>query len=246
MKVAGPPPRVALVTGGSRGIGREIVLALAARGVEIGCGYRTSLDLVRELGLEAGTDVHPVQYELGSAESADAAVATTLERFGRLDAVILNAGIWLGGRLDHLDPDSWFRVVECNLVGAAQMCRAAVPHLRAGENSSIVVVSSVVGQIGFGGDTAYAASKAGLVGLARSLAKELGRDGIRVNVLAPGFAETDMTAQVAGPARQRIMDRTILARFATAAEIARAAVFLSEDATFCTGTVLNVDGGWSI
>lgn len=121
---------------------------------------------------------------------------------------------------------------------------SAPPALR--RNASIVVLSSVVGEIGFPGDTAYAASKAGLIGLARSLAKELGRDGIRVNVLAPGFAETDMTSAVSGQARDRILDRTVLSRFATAEEVARAAVFLAEDATFCTGTVLNVDGGWSI
>ena len=144
-----------------------------------------------------------------------------------------------------MDPQDWARVVECDLIGAAQLCRAALPRLRRGISPSIVLVSSVVGEIGFPGDTAYAAAKAGLTGLARSLAKEAARDHIRVNVLAPGFAETGMTAAISPAARQRIMDRTLLGRFATAAEIAQAAVFLSEDATFCTGTVLTVDGGWS-
>jgi len=234
-----------LVTGGTRGIGREIVLALAARGLGVGCGYHSSPERARDLAAESPT-VYPVPYELGSGPSAEAAVAATAAHFGRLDSVVLNAGIWVGGLIERIDPGSWSQVVECNLVGAAQLCRASLPYLREGENPSIVLVSSVVGEIGFPGDTAYAASKAGMIGLARSLAKEVGRDKVRVNVLAPGFAETDMTAGVSESARRRIVDRTVLARFGAAAEIARAAVFLSEDATFCTGTVLNVDGGWSL
>jgi 3-oxoacyl-[acyl-carrier protein] reductase len=236
---------VALVTGGTRGIGREVVRGLAARGVRVGCGYHSAPDRARDLA--AGlAEVFPVRYELGSAPAAEAAIAATAGHFGRLDSLIVNAGIWSGGLIDRIDPDDWARVVQSNLIGAAQLCRAAVPRLREGASPSIVLVSSVVGEIGFPGDTAYAASKAGLIGLARSLAKELARDGIRVNVLAPGFAETDMTAGVSERARQRILDRTLLGRFASADEIARAAVFLSEDATFCTGTVLNVDGGWSL
>jgi 3-oxoacyl-[acyl-carrier protein] reductase len=236
---------VALVTGGTRGIGREVVRALAGRGLQVGCGYHSAPERARDLVAEFPA-VFPVRYELGSAPAAEAAVAATAGHFGRLDSLIANAGIWAGGLIDRMDSGVWARVVESNLIGAAQLCRAALPRLRDGASPSIVLVSSVVGEIGFPGDTAYAASKAGLIGLARSLAKELARDGIRVNVLAPGFAETDMTAGVSDRARQRILDRTLLARFATAAEIARAAVFLSEDATFCTGTVLNVDGGWSL
>jgi 3-oxoacyl-[acyl-carrier protein] reductase len=241
----GAVPRVALVTGGARGIGKEIVLALAARGLRVGCGYLSSGALARDLAA-ASAAVYPVRYELGSASSAEAAVAATVEHFGRLDSLVLNAGVWSGGLLERADPRAWAGVVECTLNGAAQLCRASLPYLREGANASIVMVSSVVGEIGFPGDTAYAAAKAGLVGLARSLAKEVARDQIRVNVLAPGFAETDMTAGVSASARNRIVDRTLLGRFAAASEIARAAVFLSEDATFCTGTVLNVDGGWSI
>jgi 3-oxoacyl-[acyl-carrier protein] reductase len=220
------------------------VLALARRGLQVGCGYFSSAGPARELAATSEAIV-PVRYELGSAPSADAAVSAMIDRFGRLDAVILNAGIWAGGRLERMDPQDWARVVECDLIGAAQLCRAALPHLRRGISPSIVLVSSVVGEIGFPGDTAYAAAKAGLIGLGRSLAKEAARDHIRVNVLAPGFAETAMTAVISPAARQRIMDRTLLGRFGTPAEIAQAAVFLSEDATFCTGTVLTVDGGWS-
>lgn len=237
--------RVALVTGGTRGIGREIVLALAERGLGVGCGYHSSPELAGDLAAVSPA-VYPVPYELGSAASAEAAVAATAAHFGRLDSVVLNAGIWAGGLLERIDPGSWAEVVQRNLVGAAQLCRACLPYLRNDENPSIVLVSSVVGEIGFPGDTAYAAAKAGMIGLARSLAKEVARDNIRVNVLAPGFAETDMTAGVSESARRRIVDRTLLGRFGSPAEIAQAAVFLSEDATFCTGTVLNADGGWSL
>ncbi len=107
-------------------------------------------------------------------------------------------------------------------------------------------MSSVVGLVGHAGDTAYASAKAAFIGFARSLAKEVGRDGIRVNVLAPGFIETDMTAQVPNAARDRLTSEMVLRRFGTTEEVAAAAIFLTEDATYCTGTVLAVDGGWSL
>jgi 3-oxoacyl-[acyl-carrier protein] reductase len=115
-----------------------------------------------------------------------------------------------------------------------------------GRSPSIVLVSSVVGVIGHAGDTAYAGAKSAMIGFGRSLAKEVARDGIRVNVLAPGFVSTDMTDAVPESARRRIERETVLGRFGTVDEIAKAAVFLSEDATFCTGSVLTVDGGWAL
>lgn len=238
--------RTALVTGGSKGIGAEIVRGLAGRGVNVGCGYRRSADRANALAEKLSPHVLPVPYELGSQESAEAAVRLVVDRCGSLDSLVVNAGVWDGGRLESLEQDRWWHVVQSNIAGMAQMSRAALPALRAGKQPSIVVVSSVVGVIGHAGDTAYASVKAAMVGFARSLAKEVARDGIRVNVLAPGFVDTDMTAAVPDKARERILQRALLGRFGTAAEIARAAVFLSEDATYCTGTVLAVDGGWSL
>jgi 3-oxoacyl-[acyl-carrier protein] reductase len=238
--------RTVLVTGGSRGIGAEIVRALAGRGCNVACGYRSSCDRAAELADRFEGRVRPMPYELGSASSADATVEAVIGRWGRLDAVILNAAEWRGGRIDELDALDWWSVVESNVGGMAQLARAALPRLRVAPAPSIVLVSSVVGLIGHAGDTAYASAKAAMVGFARSLAKEVGRDGIRVNVLAPGFVETDMTANVSDNARRRIQARAVLGRFGCAEEIARAAVFLSEDATYCTGTVLTVDGGWSL
>lgn len=241
-----PSPRTVLVTGGSRGIGAEIVRLLAARGVNVGCGYHSSADRASALAQELQPRVHPVRYQLGSTDSAQDAVATMIDSFGNLNAVILNAGTWDGGLIETLDHDRWWRVIERNVGSLAQVTRAALPALRKADDASILLVSSVVGLIGHAGDTAYASAKAAMVGFARSLAKEVGRDGVRVNVLAPGFVETDMTRAVSEKARDRIRARAVLGRFGSAREIASAAVFLSEDATYCTGAILNVDGGWSL
>ncbi|HEY0451196.1 SDR family NAD(P)-dependent oxidoreductase [Actinophytocola sp.] len=239
-------PRVAVVTGGSRGIGAEITRQLAGRGLRVACTYRSGKDEANALAAELATDVLTVHFELGDAESAESLVATVLERFGRLDTLVLNAGVWHGGRLEDLDPSLWWRVLESNVGGAAQVARAALPALRRGSAPSVTLVSSAVGIIGFPGDTAYGSAKAAMTGFARSLAKEVGRDGIRVNVLAPGFVETDMTAAIPERSRERIIADMVLRRLGTAAEVARAAVFLAEDATYCTGTILTVDGGWSL
>jgi 3-oxoacyl-[acyl-carrier protein] reductase len=238
--------RTAFVTGGSRGIGAGVVRALAARGLNVACGYRHSYERAQELAREIGETVVPLPYELGCERSAEAAVDTLARTWGRLDSLVLNAATWQGGRLDQMTADTWWSVVQANVAGMAQTSRAALKLLRAAEAPSIVLVSSVVGMIGYPGDTAYASSKAAMIGFARSLSKELGRDGIRVNVVAPGFVDTDMTAQVSSASRAQIQDQTVLRRLGTTDEIARAVAFLSEDATYCTGTVLTVDGGWSI
>ncbi|MGW4033130.1 SDR family NAD(P)-dependent oxidoreductase [Streptomyces sp. NPDC004838] len=237
--------RVVLVTGGSRGIGAAIVDLLATRGVRVGCSYRSSRHEAERLAARHPGRVLPVHYELGDADSAAGAVSALVGEFGRLDGLVANAGVWNGGRLDAMDEAEWARVASVNVLGVAQVCRAALPHLVVRRGSSITVVTSVVGLIGGAGDTAYASGKAGLIGFCRSLAKESARAGVRVNALAPGFVETDMTAQVSGSARDAIGKQILLRRFGTPEEIARAAVFLSEDATYCTGTTLTVDGGWS-
>ncbi|MEU6645636.1 SDR family oxidoreductase [Saccharomonospora sp. NPDC046836] len=240
------PARTVLVTGGGRGIGAGITRELVARGRLVACGYRDSREATEKLRAETPEQVLPVHYDLGDHASANSAVREVLARWGRLDALILNAGTWTGGRLSTLDPLAWWRIIELNLGGAAALVRAALPAMRGSDDPSIVVVSSVIGLIGHAGDTAYASAKAALIGFARSLAKETGRDRFRVNVLAPGFVDTDMTAQVPGRARDGIAQSTVLGRFGTVPEIARAAVFLSEDATYCTGSVLTADGGWSL
>jgi 3-oxoacyl-[acyl-carrier protein] reductase len=244
--VDGGAQRVVLVSGGSRGIGAAITTTLAQRGLRVGCTYRTGRDEAEKLAADAPDLVLPVRFDMQDLPSASSAVEEVVSEWGRLDAVVLNAGQWTGGRLAETDPASWWSVVETNLQGTVSLARAALPHLAQGISPSVVLVSSVIGMIGHAGDTAYASAKAAMIGFGRSLAKEVARDGIRVNVLAPGFVETDMTDAVSPAARKRIQDATVLGRFGTVDEIARAAVFLSEDATFCTGSVLTVDGGWAL
>jgi 3-oxoacyl-[acyl-carrier protein] reductase len=238
--------RVVLVTGGSRGIGAAIVRQLAARDVRTACSYLNSAETASQMAEEHPGRVLPVRYELGDAASAQDAVTTTVEKWGRLDGIIANAGIWAGGRLTTMSEESWAHIATANIAGAAQVCRAGLPHLTAHAGGSITLVSSVIGLIGGAGDTAYASAKAGLFGFGRSLAKEVAREGVRVNIVAPGFVETDMTAQVPDNSRDGIARSILLRRFGEAEEIAGAAVFLSEDATYCTGSILTVDGGWSI
>lgn len=238
--------RTVLVTGAGRGIGAAIVDRLLDRGVRVAGTYHSDPLPLKELAARHPGRVLAVPYSLGDDDSARAAVGTVAEEWGRLDAVVLNAGRWIGGKLEDVPDPDWWELVHATVGGAAQLTRAALPELRRGRDPSVLLVSSVVGLIGHAGDTAYASAKAALVGLARSLAKEVGRDGVRVNVLAPGFVETDMTAQVPDRARERLTGEMLLRRFGTPREIADAAVFLSEDATYCTGTVLAVDGGWSI
>lgn len=240
--------RTVLVTGGSRGIGRACVLEFASRGVDVALTYHRGVDAAQSV-LEAAADlpgrVRAFPHALLDGD-ADGLVSDVLDGFGRLDSTVLNAGVWDGGRLVELDPEAWWRVLETNLRGNQRLARAALPCLLDSPSGSLVLVSSAVALTGFPGDTAYASAKAAMLGFARSLAHEVGGRGVRVNVLAPGFVETEMTSAISGQARERILRRTVLRRFGSPEEIARAAVFLSEDATFTTGTVLSADGGWTL
>jgi 3-oxoacyl-[acyl-carrier protein] reductase len=240
--------RVALVTGGSRGLGAAIVRALGGRGLRVAFTYRERADLAEELcdDLAAAAE-RPLALRFDQeSETGEEVVAAVLERWGRLDSLVLSAGIWSGGRIDRLDPEEWWRVVEVDLRGVYRMARAAVTALGEGPAGSITIVSSTIGIAGFPGDTAYSSAKAGLIGFGRSLAKELAGAGTRVNVLAPGFVESDATAAVSGAARERLSSRLLIDRFGRAEEIGAAAAFLSEDATYSTGTVLVCDGGFSL
>ncbi|SMC63847.1 SDR family NAD(P)-dependent oxidoreductase [Kibdelosporangium aridum] len=236
--------RVVLVTGASRGIGAGAARQLLDRGVRVAGTYRTGRENVERLG--PADQVLPVHLDLADLDTAEAAIKAVDQRWGRLDALVLNAAVWNGGKLATIDLDAWWSVIDANLRSTAAIVRAAIPWLVRAENPSVVIVGSAVGSIGFPGDTAYASAKAAAVGFARSLAKELAQDRVRVNVLAPGFVDTDMTSAISDRSRRKIADATLLGRFGTVEEIARAAVFLSEDATFCTGAVLAADGGWTL
>jgi 3-oxoacyl-[acyl-carrier protein] reductase len=239
----------ALVTGGSRGIGAATALELGRRGVDVAITYRTGVEeaktLVDRLRSEHGVTAAAVQMDQADPDSIKGAAVEAREALGRIDHLVANAGIWRGGTLAQLADDDWWEVVETNLGGTRTVVRTTLPAL--GERGgSIVLVSSAVGLVGFPGDTAYASAKAALVGFGRSLAKEVAAKGILVNVLAPGFVVTDMTAAVSEHSREQIEKLTTLRRFGRPEEIARAAVFLALDAGYCTGVVLPVDGGWTL
>lgn len=240
--------RTALVTGGSRGIGRACVLEFAARGVDVAFTYHRDADAAETVLKAAGNlpgRVRAFRHELLDGDATEL-MSGVVDTFGRLDSAVLNAGMWDGGRLGELDPDAWWRVLETNLRGNQRLARGALPSLLESPSGSLVLVSSAVALTGFPGDTAYASAKAAMLGFARSLAHEVGSQGMRVNVLAPGFVQTEMTSAIPDGSRERILRRTVLRRFGAAEEVARAAVFLSEDATFTTGAVLSADGGWTL
>ena len=237
--------RRVLVTGGSKGLGAAMVTELHGRGAAVAFTYRADAEAAERVSRNTGEAAAGFKHDMVVDDPTvllDSVVAT----LGGLDGVILNAGMWAGGRIETVPPEVWWKVIETNVRGTADLARAAVPHLKGGRGASMLFISSAVALSGFPGDTAYASSKAALIGFARSLAHELAGAGVRVNVLAPGFVETEMTAAINGPARQRIEDRVLLGRFGNAGEIAKAAAFLSEDATYCTGAVLTVDGGWTL
>ena len=243
------PTRVALITGGSRGLGREMALELAQRGLRVCLTYRSQEqmadDVVKAALATGAPDAFALRFDQAT-DDATAVVDALLQRWERLDSLVLNAGIWLGGRIGELDPADWWRVIEVDLGGVYRMARAALPAVERADGGSVTIISSMVGVTGFAGDTAYASAKAGLIGFTKSLAKETGRSGTRVNALAPGFVESDANANVSSRSRERMLKGTLLGRFGEAREIAKAVAFLSEDATYTTGAVLMADGGFSV
>lgn len=240
--------RVAVVTGGSRGIGRATALRLAEAGATVVVNYvrqrESAEETVRSAGA-LGAEAVAVQADVGRAEEVSALVETAVERFGRIDLLVTNAGIWEGAPVEEMSELLWDRVVAANLRGTWTCCRAAVPIMKAQGSGSIVVVSSTAGQRGEAGYSNYAASKGGQISLAKSLAVELAPT-IRVNCVAPGWVDTEMNAPLFGTngTRHEIAANIPLRRIATADDVALSIVFLgSEWARHITGEVLNVNGG---
>lgn len=228
--------RTAVVTGAGRGIGRAIVERLA------GAAWVAGIDVAFPDGPVAAHSVREADVADSSATSQ--ALASIIAERGGVDWVICAAGITRDRVSWKMDDESWADVVAVNLTGAFNTARAALPALRRSPVGRIVFISSINGIRGSFGQTNYAAAKAGLVGLARSLALELARDGVTVNVVAPGFIDTAMTQALPEALRARAHDRTPLGRCGAAADVAHAVRFLCDDASgFITGAVLPVDGG---
>lgn len=241
--------RVAVVTGGSRGIGRATAQRLAEAGVNVVINYLRdeagaveSAKAVESLGVKALC----VQGDVRSLDDARRVLRLTSEEFGRVDILVCNAGIWEGSPVEQLTEESWDRTIDINLKGTWTMCQAAIPFLKERHWGRIVVVSSTAGQRGEAGYANYAAAKGGQISFVKSLAVELAHDGVTVNAVAPGWVDTEMTAGHLADVRRRreIEDAIPLGRVATADDIALPVLFLCSDwARHITGEVLNVNGG---
>jgi 3-oxoacyl-[acyl-carrier protein] reductase len=228
----------ALVTGASRGIGRAIALELARAGADVVVGYRSGQEEAEELAAELGG--RAVQADVSSPEDARRLV----DEAGDVDVLVNNAGLTRDGLLARMSDDDWRTVIDTNLSSVFYTCRAVTRPMMKRRAGAIVNVSSVVGVHGNWGQTNYAASKAGIIGFTKSLARELGSRGIRANVVAPGYVKTQLTEVLPEEATQAMIDNTPLGRVAEPDEIAGAVRFLaSNDASFITGEVVLVDGG---
>jgi 3-oxoacyl-[acyl-carrier protein] reductase len=240
---------VALVTGGSRGIGRATALRLAQMGARVVVNYSSQREAAEEVvraASEYGAEAWAARADVASVEEAQQLVDASVERFGRLDILVCNAGIWEGAPVEEIDEDLWDRVIDINLKGTWTMCRAAVPQMKRQQGGRIVIVSSTAGQRGEARVSNYAASKGGQISFTKSLATELGPYGINVNAVAPGWVATEMNEGVFGDTdfRGKIEQTIPLGRIATADDIALPIAFLCSDwARHITGEVLNVNGG---
>jgi 3-oxoacyl-[acyl-carrier protein] reductase len=242
--------RIALVTGGSRGIGAAICEELAAAGAIVAINYARNAEAAGEVCgriAAAGGTAHGVQGDVASADGAAALVAAVESDIGPIDVLVNNAGITRDDLIMRLSEDDWRAVIDTNLGGAFFTCRALSRPMLKRRRGSIVNISSIVGVHGNAGQTNYAASKAGLIGLTKALAKELGGRGIRVNAIAPGYIATELTNVLPEQARDAILANTPLGRLGDPSDVARAVRFLCSDASaFITGDVLAVDGGLGI
>jgi 3-oxoacyl-[acyl-carrier protein] reductase len=241
--------RVALVTGGSRGIGRAVVELLASFGAHVVVNYlndEASATVVANIARDHGVQARAIQADVSDIEEAERLVKETLAHFGCIDFLVCNAGIWEGAPVESISEELWDRTMEINLKGTWSVCRAAVPILKEQKFGRIVIVSSTAGQRGEANVSNYAASKGGQIAFTKSLAPELASFGINVNCVAPGWVETEMTADaLADKAEFELIVKSIpLGRVATPSEIAGPIVFLCTDwANHITGEVVNVNGG---
>lgn len=238
--------KVALVTGASRGIGKGIALALAARGAEVACTARSieaAETTVSEIERRGGKG-HALAMDVSDDGSVETGVAALVERYGKIPFLVNNAGITRDTLILRMKREDWDAVLGTNLTGAYRVCRALVPNMIRGKFGRIVNVSSVVGSIGNPGQTNYAASKAGLEGFTRSLAREVASRNVTVNCVAPGFIDTDMTRDLGDDARAALLAQIPMKRLGTSEDVAAAVLFLlGAGGSYVTGTTVHVNGG---
>ncbi len=239
--------KIALVTGGGRGIGRAICLELAARGATVIVNYNRSGAAAAEVVAQidkAGGAAQDVQADVSDSEQVTAMFKAIVSDFGTIDILVNNAGMTRDNVIMMMKPDDFDAVIETNLRSCWLCCKTAARTMMRKRSGSVINITSVVGIAGNGGQTNYAASKAGIIGLTKSLAKEVAARGVRVNAVAPGFVETDMTADLSDEIRQKAIEAIPLGRMGATQDIAKAVVFLaSDEADYITGQTLVVDGG---
>ncbi|WP_350345150.1 3-oxoacyl-[acyl-carrier-protein] reductase [Proteinivorax tanatarense] len=242
--------KTALVTGGSRGIGRAIAIKLAKLGANLVLNYRSSSQAVEEVVEEIkgyGVEAIAVQGDVSSFEQSQSVIKKAVEHFNSLDILVNNAGITADGLIMRMKEEDFDKVVQVNLKGAFNCIRHGSTQMIRQKSGKIINIASVIGITGNAGQSNYAAAKAGMIGLTKSVAKELAPRGITVNALAPGFIETDMTKVLGDKVKEESLKNIPLKKFGSPEDIAEAVGFLaSEKASYITGQVLNVDGGMVI
>lgn len=237
----------ALVTGASRGIGRAIAIELARQGVNVAVNFagnaKKAEDVVAEIKA-LGSQAFAIKADVANSDEVAAMVKETVDAFGSLDILVNNAGITRDGLIMRMKEDDWDAVINTNLKGVFNCAKAVTRQMMKQRYGRIINISSVVGVLGNAGQANYVAAKAGVIGLTKTLARELANRNINVNAVAPGFIETDMTDELSEEIKQELLKQIPLAKLGKAEDIAAVVRFLvSEDANYMTGQTLHVDGG---
>ena len=236
--------KVVFITGGSRGIGRACAIAFANLGAQVIFGYAGNEAAASETLALLRAKGKAIRFDIADTASCAKAVESVIAEFGRLDVLVNNAGIAVDGLVVRTKDEDWDNQLDINLKGAFALIRAAARPMIKQRGGAIVNLTSVVGETGNAGQAVYSASKAGLIGLTKSVARELATRNIRVNAVSPGLIETDMTSRLSSATRVKMIEEIPLSRPGVAADIANAVVFLaSDEASYITGEVLRVNGG---
>ncbi len=242
--------KVAIVTGASRGIGKAIALALGKSGASVVVNYKSSSDLAEEVVKQINQDNSQAiafKADVSLYDQAGQLINKTIEQFGQIDILINNAGITRDSLLMRMKENDWDKVLEVNLKSVYNCSSQAIRYMLKAKSGVIINISSVIGLHGNPGQSNYSASKAGIIGFSKSLAKEVASRGIRVNCIAPGFIETDMTNVLDDNSREKLLEFIPLRRLGNPGDVADMVVFLSsEKASYLTGQVISVDGGMNI